>query len=291
MSTARSSRPTKAKGPTVSDVAVDPLREPVFLVPAVPPSRARLVGRVFAYLGLTVLWLVLLAIALFATVAALPGAAGSATSDGGLAASHAFHRSDSWLAIIFIPLLVPLFGFVAVFLVQATFGMVLTSAMLFLRSLNPAYRHEQLSMTIRSSDGEAVGPALTAVTGVGLSLVPVRLTRLSKVATIIQFNGWIVNGSTFAIGFIWGLVYFFTITWTLWPATGTAAPICQVVTGLLGAWMLFEIWRRRHRYPGVMPAQLEGTAYERSWPNRPIAQKAAAKKRTVKMAAKNASRP
>lgn len=285
MTAGPASRPSGPRKRPAPQVAVDPLRPPILLASPVAPTPARLVGRVFGYLGLTVLWLILVGIALFATVFALPGALQSATSDGGIGASPIVHGSDSWLAIIGIPLvLVPIFGFLTVFLVLATFGMALTAAMLFVRSLSPAYRHEQLSMTIRSVGGEAVGPVTTAYTGVGLSLLPVRLTRWSKVVMIIQFNGWIVSGGTLAIGYIWGLVYFFTIGWTLWPATGAAVPICWAITGLLVAWLLFEIWRRRHRYPAVMPMALEGTPYEFSWPNRPAPKKTAPKKTPAKRA-------
>jgi hypothetical protein len=287
MTAERATRPSREKTLSAPQVAVDPLRPPILLVPAVQPSGARLVGRVFGYLGLTLLWLVLLAVALFATVAALPGAAASAVPEGGLVASPAVTRADSWLWFVIMPLLVvPFFGSVTVFLVLATFGMLLSSAMLFVRSLNPAYRHEQLSVTVWSVGGEAAGPGPT----LALSLVPVRLTRWSKVVAIVQFNGWILNGTTLAIGYIWGLVYFFTFVWTLWPAEGAAVPICQAVTGLLVAWLVFEIWRRRHRFPAVMPAELRGTAFERSWPNRPVAEPGT-KNRTTTKPTKKTSRP
>ncbi|HWT33785.1 MAG TPA: hypothetical protein VN107_08470 [Microbacterium sp.] len=266
--------PRRSKAPAGS---IDALDEPVHLVPPVEPSPARLAGRVFAYLGLTVLWAVLLAIVLFATVAVLPGALGA-----DLGTSPFATRSDAWMGVLVVPLvLAPIFGFITVFLVLATTGMTLSAATLFVRSLNPSYRHEQLSTTVKAVKGEAVGPVTTAYTGVAVSLLPVRLTRWAKVVMIIQFNGWIFNGSTLVLGYLWGLLYFFTLAWTLWPATGIAVPICAVITALLVIWLLITIWRRRRRYPEVMPSALEGTVYARSWPNRPAERKPAARRRSA----------
>ena len=269
--------------------AIDPLTAPAYLVQVTEPSGGQRAGRVFAYLGLTVVWLLLLAVVVFATIVVLP--AWLASDGTALGASPAFHRSDTWLAFIIIPFLVaPLMGAITFFLVMATFGAVLTSATLFIRSLNPAYRHEQLSTTIKSVHGEAVGGVATAFTGVALSQLPVRLTRWTKVLLIVQFNGWILNGNMFVLGLIWGWLYFFTVGWMLWPATGAAVPVCAVVSVLLLALLVVVAWRRRKRFPPVMPEGLMGTTYERSWPNRPAEKKTAAR-RKAPSASTSAKRP
>ena len=268
--------------------AIDPLTEPAYLVRVTEPSGGRRVGRIFGYLGLTVLWFVLLAVAVFATIVVLPA---MLDSDGtGLGASPGVQRSDAWLGLIIIPFLVaPLIGIFAFFLVMATLGTVLTSATLFLRSLNPAYRHEQLSTTIKSVHGEAVGGVATAFTGVALSQLPVRLTRWTKILLIIQFNGWILNANMLVIGLLWGWLYFFTFGWMLWPATGAAVPVCVVVSILLLALLVVVAWRRRTQFAPVMPERLRGTAYERSWPNRP-AEKARTRRKPTSASA-SAKRP
>jgi hypothetical protein len=252
-----------AKGPN----AIDPLEKPVYLIPVVEPTAARRFGRVFAYFGMSMVWLAVVGVVVFGTIVALPGALGDV---GPLGSSPGFHRSDSWLAFIVIPFaVVPVAGYAAVFLMEASVGVFLAAATLFARSLNPAYRHEQLSMTVRSVGGEAVGPASTAVTGDALSLLPVRMTRWTKIVMIVQFNGWIINTNSIVIGYVWGCLYFFTVGWMLWPATGAGVPICAAVSALLAIWLVVTIWRRRRRYPTVMPTRLEGTVYENSWPNRP----------------------
>lgn len=256
--------------------AIDPLLQPRYLVSANAPSSGRRVGRIFSYLGLTVLWIVLFAVAMFATVVALPAAI---SSNGPLGESPAFHRSDTWIAFIVIPFIVaPIMGVVAYFLAIATVGMFLTSATLFARSLSPAYRHEQLSTTITSVHGEAVGGISTAFTGVALSLIPVRLTRWAKVALIIQFNGWILNGNMLVLGTIWGWLYLFTFGWMTWPVTGTGLAVCVVISVLLLAWLVAAAWRGRRGFPQVMPEKLRGTIYEDSWPNRPEAKKTPARR-------------
>lgn len=244
--------------------AIDPLRAPVYLVPPTRPTAAGRVGRVFGYLGMTLLWLLVLAVVVFATVFALPGALGGGE---GLAASPMWHRSDTWLAPVVLLLVAAIIGYATVFTWLASLGLVLASATAFVRSLSPSYRNERLTITRRSSNGEAVGPITTAFTGVALSLLPVRMTRWAKVFMIVQFNGWIINGSSFVIGFGWGCLYLFTVGWLLWPASGAGLVVCAVVSIVVAGWLVFEIWRRRRRYPTVMPEALRGTVYELSWPN------------------------
>jgi hypothetical protein len=256
---------TGSRRVAVGTPAIDPLEKPVYLATPVARTPGVRVGRVFGYLGLTLLWLAILGVAVFATVLALPGAL--STVDGGLGSSTMWQRSDVWLAPIAVLLVAAVLGYLTVFVLLASVGLLLAAATLFVRSLSPAYRDEQLSMTRRSTRGEAVGPITTAFTGVALSLLPVRMTRWTKIVMIVQFNGWIINGSAFLIGFAWGCLYLFTVGWMLWPASGVALPICIAVSVVLLAWVVVTVWRRRKRFPTVMPESLRGTVYELSWPN------------------------
>lgn len=249
---------------------IDPLQQPAYLQPVVEPTPGRRIGRVFGYLGLTVAWVGLLGVVLFVTVAAIPGG----ISGIDIGTSPAVTGADAWIGVIAMPLLVaPVLGFATVTLVLMSGGMLLSAATLFARSLNPAYRNEQLSVSLESRRGEAAGPVSTAFTGVAMSQVPMRLTRWSKIVVIIQFNGWVLNAGTLVIGTVYGLLYCFTVVWVLWPATGAAVPICMVITVLSAMWLVFTIWRRRAKFPTVMPVGLRGTVYECSWPNRPTPQK------------------
>lgn len=271
-----------SKQPPSAD-AVNPLREPVYLQPPVQPTQGQVVGRVFGYLGMAVLWLLILGMALFITVGIL--ALGVGDDIGDLPAVKGWNAVIGLVMMVFLG--APVMGFATVFLALWTAGMALSAATLFVRSLNPRYRHEQLSTSRRSRAGEAVGGISTAVTGVSLSLLPVRLTRWAKVVTMIRFNGSVLNLNTLVIGYAWGLFYLFTVVWPRWPASGAGVPVCTAISILLFAVFIGAIWWRRGSYAEVMPEELEGTVYQRSWPNKPVApakkgsRKPAAKKSTV----------
>lgn len=254
---------------TISSVPPTPindLRSPVYLASVVAPSAGARVGRVFGYLGLVVLWAAILAVGIFATILALPGALGAAGPEG-LGDSQLFRHSDTWLAVV-LPLLALIFGAISVFVVTASLGALLAAATLFVRSLNPAYAGEQLSLSILTKDGEAVGPVSTAFTGVALSLIPVRLTRWTKIIVMIQFNAWLINGTLLLIGFLWGCTYLFTVGWMLWPVTGAGVIVCAVLSSLPLVGIVWVVWRRRARFAEVVPTGAENSVYLNSWPRR-----------------------
>lgn len=112
-----------------------------------------------------------------------------------------------------------------------------------------------------------------------MSLVPIRMTRWSKIATIIRFNGFVLNGNMFVLGLIWGVGYFWTMTWALWPARGIAEFLCAIVSVAIAVTFCWVAWRRRHKFPRVMPEMLLKTAYEQSWPNTPAPTKQKPKRR------------
>lgn len=255
---------------TISSVPPTPindLRSPVYLANVVAPSPAARVGRIFGYLGLVVVWAAILAVGIFATVLALPGAAGAAAPEG-LSDSQLFRHSDTWLAVFVLPLLALIFGAISVFIVTASLGALLAAATLFVRSLNPAYAGEQLSLSILTKDGEAVGPESTAFTGVALSLIPVRLTRWTKIIVMIQFNAWLINSTLLLIGFLWGCTYLFAVGWMLWPVTGAGAVVCAVLSALPLVGIVWVVWRRRARFAEVVPTGAENSVYLNSWPRR-----------------------
>lgn len=247
---------------------IDPLTGPLTLVPTHEPGRTAVILRPIGYLLIAVVWVVLFAAVLGVTVIALPAALHDSTAHGGLQAYPGFHRDDTWVAFIAIPMVMAVLGTISYLLILASLGNMLAALTLAARALRPSFRHEKLSISIRAAGGEAIGPASTAATGVSLSLLPVRLTRWTKIVMIVQFNGWLPNGSMFAIGSLWGALYIFTVGWVLWPATGIPLILCAVGSGVLAVGIVALIWRRRATFPAVMPSELENTAYRWSWPNK-----------------------
>jgi MFS family permease len=223
--------------------------------------------RPFGYLLILLVWTALFVIVVVITLFSLPLALQANDGAAGFQASPLFHGSDSWMAYFVVPLfLMPIFGSISYVLVLASLGMMLASATLFGRSLRPSYAHERLSATLFGSRTGLIGSGLTSP---GLSLLPLRLTRWSKLVMIVQFNGWVVNAGTFVIGPIWGALYLFTVGWAEWPVSGTAMAVCVGITTVLSALLVVAVWRRRHDFPRVMPDAFNNTVYEWSWPNQP----------------------
>jgi hypothetical protein len=245
------------------------LREPTAIVSRVPARRAPLWARPLGYGALTIVWLVLLLLSIAVTVLALPLALIGASGDGELQHAPMFARSDWPATVVVIAVLVaPLIGVLTMLLGCASLGTLLSAATLFVRSLRPRYRDERLSFSFWSR-GETAGPVSTAFTGTATSLLPIRMTRWTKVVTIIRFNGWVINAGMFVLGPVWGIGYFWTVGWTLWPAEGAVAVVCAAGSGVVALLLLGLLWRRRHRYAEVMPGGWQDTPYGRSWPNRP----------------------
>jgi hypothetical protein len=244
------------------------LREPTPLLDRVPGRSWPLWTRPLGYGALTIVWLALAVLVVIVAFVALPLALSSNLHGGPLTDLPLFRRSD-WVAtlVVIIVIAAPILGVISLLLVAATLGMLLSAATLFTRSLRPRYADEQLSLSLRSR-GETVGPVTTAVTGTSVALVPIRMTRWTKIVTIVRFFGWIPNPALFLLGTAWGIAFMGTVGWVLWPARGTASVVCGVASGIAGLGILALAWRLRRRLPRIMPSELAGTAYERSWPNR-----------------------
>jgi hypothetical protein len=232
----------------------------------VPARSAPLWTRPLGYGVMTVVWLLLFVVATGATVGALPLSMSSTLHGRPLLEAPLFQRSD-WVGSVIVILLVvaPLLGVIMLLVTCATLGVLLSAATLFARSFSPRYSTEKLSMSVWGR-GDTIGPAF----GVTMSLVPIRMTRWSKVVTIIRFNGFIPSRNLFVLGIVGGYGYLGTITWMLWPASGGAVPLCAAGTVVAAALFVMLTWRRRHRIANVMPDDWQATPYARSWPNRSV---------------------
>lgn len=255
----------KAVGAEYSD-----LREPVYLVPpeARGSSAVAVAWRPLGYAALALLWAAIGLLGFFFTVVYFPMQLASPGSPS-LGESPGFTGSNAVPGLLVSLLLLPFLGAIEGVIVCACLSQFLASATYVVRSLTPGYRSERLSATARSVGAEAAGAASLVGFSTAFSLLPVRLTRWTKIVAVIGFQAFVVNLPMIVVGWCVGFCYVFTVGWVLWPAKGAAAVVCTAVTVIASALTLWIAWRFRHWYPAVMPTALRGTPYERSWPNRP----------------------
>jgi hypothetical protein len=224
-----------------------------------------------------IVWLLIFLICASIMLVVLPAVMNGTLDGQGLLHAKMFQRSD-WPAtvVVIAVFVVPIFGSITYLLIAGPLGVFLSALTLFGRSFNPRYSSERLSFSMWSR-GEAIGPASTAITGVTMSLIPIRMTRWSKIVTIIRFNGFIPSANMFLLGTIWGVGYFWTVAWALWPARGVVEIVCAIVSVAIAVLLCSIAWHRRHGFAEIMPKGLRATAYGRSWPNieRPKAKKPA----------------
>jgi hypothetical protein len=245
------------------------LREPAYLLS--PEARAAsamaVAWRPLGYLTLTIVWVVLAVISVVVAVLVLPWRL-TAGDAGPLGDSPGFAGNPFVGAVVGL-IIGPVIGAVSGVFLCVSVGSALSSVTYFCRSLLPAYSGEKLSFSAFSQGAEATGPASAFGFRTAFSLIPVRLTRWTKIATLIAAQGQVVNVTLWVLGFWWGIFYVFTVGWLLWPVQGTASVVCAGISVLLFAVFWYFVGRNRHRYPDVMPAAYRGTLFERSWPNRP----------------------
>ena len=250
------------------------LREPTAIAGRVPARTMPLWTRPLGYGLVTIVWLILFLICASVMLFVFPAVMNGTLDGQGLVHAKMFQRSDWPATLVIIALLVvPIFGTITYLLLGASFGSFLSALTLFGRSINPRYADERLSFSMWSR-GETTGPASTALTGVTMSLIPVRMTRWSKIVATIYFNGFIPNANMFILGTVWGVGYFWTIAWALWPARGFLELLCAILSTAIGLTLCWIAWRRRRRFAEVMPEKLRKTPYEDSWPNAPTAERA-----------------
>lgn len=248
--------------------AVADLRHPVYLVgpDARMPARAAAPLRPWGYLAMTVLWA---ALDVIAWVIAFIGLAVPLLSP--LGAQPGLQRMGVGGGIVLLVVAGSLVGTVGVILACGVTGLLLLNATFFVRSLRASYRGERLSISVHSVGAEAFGAASVAGFGTAFSAIPVRLTRGTKILTVVTSLGFVWNAEVWAVGVPWGLCTAFTGAWIAWPVQGAAAVgVCAAISAVLLLFTAGVVWRRRHAYPNVMPAALRGTAYEWSWPNRTV---------------------
>jgi hypothetical protein len=249
------------------------LREPTPILDRVPGRTAPVALRPLGYALISVVWLLLFALAVVVAFVALPVALSSQVDGGSLTGLPLFRRSD-WVATLVVIILVaaPTLGVISLLLVATSAGMLLTTLTLLARSLRPRYADERLSLSIRSH-GETIGPVTTAVTGSSVVFVPIRMTRWTKIVTIVRFFGSIPSVPLFALGAAWGVAYMVTVGWVLWPVEGAARVAWTAFSVLAALGILALAVRMRRRFPRIMPSALAGTPYERSWPASPRGRK------------------
>lgn len=274
--------PIPKRGGTAKNAGYSDLREPLYLLPpdVRAASRTAVAWRPLGYLSLTILWLLLSVIASAVTLLVLPWRL-TADGAGSLGESPGFH-GNAFIGAVVVLVLGPVIGAISGVVLCVTIGSTLGSATYFCRSLLPSYHGERLTFSSFSEGAEATGPASLFGLRTAFSLLPVRLTRWTKITTLITAQGLVVNVTLWILGFWWGVFYVFTVGWMLWPAEGAASVVCTVVSAILFAVFVYVAWRRRGDYPNIMPAAYRGTPYERSWPNRPQAASPRTRTRTRK---------
>ncbi|MFJ9900502.1 hypothetical protein ACIQPR_44945 [Streptomyces sp. NPDC091280] len=253
-------------------VAYADLREPTPILRRVPPRTSPVWLRPVGYLSVTVIWFVVFLFAVGTVFFALPIALSNMSGHGGVRHSATFQRSD-WVATVAVIMLfaAPTLGVVSYMLLCSSAGFTLNSLILFTRSFRFRYRDEMLSFGARTGGVGNVGGSEGSFNGDTISLTPFRMTRWSKIGTILVCNGTCLNINQFTLGAMWGPGFLFTSAWFFWPVSGVAEVLCAVTSIVFGACFLWVAWQRRHKFSDVMPGGFRKTPYEHSWPNTPPA--------------------
>lgn len=148
--------------------------------------------------------------------------------------ANALADPSEGIAAILVLLMMPaLWGGLFAFLVVACGAMAALSAVFVARAVNPDYASEQLSYTTDRDDVMG-GPR---VSGVAMSLQPVRSTPVSDFLIRAYWAGWKPGGKLYLAASILGAGYLFTIAWVFWPAEGWFWQLlCLVISLGLVAW-------------------------------------------------------
>ncbi|MHA7985455.1 hypothetical protein ACX9R5_06570 [Rathayibacter sp. CAU 1779] len=220
-----------------------------------PPSERALAGRPFGYLLATAIWL-----ALFCACLLLP-----ALLPIGLRAENAdwttagfFADSDVAVMVLFLVfsaiVLAPLLGTVFLALLLATGSLAVLAATYVVRSIRPSYRGERLSATGWSR--EALGPI--TLFPVAMSLIPQRQTDWTRFWTLTALLGWSPGLRMLRVGAVFGIGYFLTIGWALWPVHSAALLVVWWIITLAFAAgtivLLVREGRRRYTSASAAPA-------------------------------------
>ena len=198
-------------------------------------TQKRRVGRTFGYLGIFVVWALILAIVI-GVLAIIPIAISNLPD--GLQYSKAVtsvtdDRSQILPFIIAIPLVTSIFGYAMYALILLPLANAMLALAYFFRSFSPKYKNEPLSMTRWTSEG--IGTIRLGFmaglypgyenrgSGTAISLLPVQKSQFTTFwATISLLTMSVPKGVKGFWTLVYGvalinLAYFVTISWYYWP--------------------------------------------------------------------------
>lgn len=155
--------------------------------------------------------------------------------------------SEGMAALLIMLLLPVVWGGLFAFLLVATGAMAGLSLVFVVRAMNPDYAAEKLSYTTVRDDVMG-GPR---VSGVGMSLQPVRSTLVSDFLVRAYWAGWKPSLKLYLGATILGAAYLFTVGWVYWPAEGLFWQlVCGTVSLTLLAWGGHRYHRGFNERPG-----------------------------------------
>ena len=162
--------------------------------------------------------------------------------------ANALADPSEGLAALLVMLLMPaLWGGLFAFLLVATGAMAGLSAVFVARAVNPDYAAEKLSYTTVRDDVMG-GPR---VSGVGMSLQPVRSAPVSDFLVRAYWAGWKPSMKLYLAATILGAAYLFTVVWVSWPAAGLFWQlVCGAVSLALVGWGGYRYRRAFTERPG-----------------------------------------
>jgi hypothetical protein len=192
------------------------------------PGSASVALRPLGYLLIGLVWLAIWLIAVLLLVGSVPLLAYS-DSDG-LVEGVGDRLSNPVEAVVFLVILMPIvaaaIGAGGWYVLTASWPLAVLSFTYVIRALNPAYAGEKLSFTARGARGSTFGPP--TLSGVALSLQPVRATRFTEGVMRFYVAGWSLNGRMIVAMLPAGLA------WA--TAIGALAPsVSEVLHVLFGA--------------------------------------------------------
>jgi hypothetical protein len=192
--------------------------------------------RPLGYLLIGLVWVAIWLVAVLLLVGSVPVLA----FDDGLVEGVGDRLSNPVEAVVFLLILVPILaaavGAGGWYVLTASWPLAVLSVVYVIRALNPAYAGEKLSFTARGAWGSTFGPP--TLSGVALSLQPVRTTRFTDRVMRFYVAGWSFDGRMILAMLPAG------VAWA--TAIGALAPsvseVLHVVFGALTVLLLGASW-------------------------------------------------
>jgi hypothetical protein len=202
------------------------------------PGSASVALRPLGYLLIGLVWSAIWLIAVLLLVGSVPVLA-FGDSDGlveGVGDRLANPVEAVVLLVILVPILAAAIGAGGWYVLTASWPLAVLSFTYAVRALNPAYASEKLSFTARGAWGSTFGPP--TLSGVALSLQPVRATRFTDRVMRFYVAGWSLDGRMIVAMLPAGLAWV--------TAIGALAPsvtdMLHVVFGALTVLLLGASW-------------------------------------------------